>query len=137
MSSHRFFDHTGDYGVDLCAATEEALYEASIAALVELLVDDVGSIREAEERSFELEGLDAEELLVGLGNEVLFLFETGWLTKRVEVEVDGDRIVATARGEPFDEVRHPIARPIKAVTHHGAAVGGADNHWTGRLIFDL
>ncbi|HJL17126.1 MAG TPA: archease [Sandaracinaceae bacterium LLY-WYZ-13_1] len=138
--THRFFDHTGDFGADLCAPDRAALYEASAHALVALLTDARDRIEARETRAIEVEGVDPEDLLVALGNEVLFLFETeGWLPSRLEVEsVDDERLVALAHGEPYDPERHPIARPIKAVTHHGAAVEeGADGTWTGRLIFDL
>ncbi|MCA9608085.1 MAG: archease [Myxococcales bacterium] len=139
MRGHRFFDHTGDFGADLEADSEAGLYEASVDALVGLLVDDVAAIREAESRALEVRGVDPEDQLVALGNEVLFLFETGWLARRVEVEeLDEDALRLVAHGEPFEADRHVIARPIKAVTHHGARVEErADGTWVGRLIFDL
>lgn len=139
MRRHRFFDHTGDFGADLEADAEAALYEASVDALIALLVDDPRAIREAESRALAIAGADPEEQLVALGNEVLYLFETGWLARRVEVdELREDGLAVTAHGESFDPARHVIARPIKAVTHHGARIEErADGTWIGRLIFDL
>lgn len=139
MGTHRFFDHTGDFGADLRAEDEADLYETGVAALIALLVEDIRVIGTPEERTMEVSGVDEADLLVTLGNEVLFLFETGWLTREVTVTaLDGDTLSAVAHGEPFDEARHPIARPIKAVTHHCASVAeNADGSWKGRLIFDL
>ncbi len=139
MGSHRFFDHTGDYGAHLSAEDEADLYETGVDALIALMVEDVAAIEEREEREVEARGVDEAELLVALGNEVLFLFETGFVTRVLEVTSLEDGVVrAVARGEPFDSVRHPVARPIKAVTHHRAyAAEDADGAWTGRLIFDL
>ena len=138
-ASHRFFDHTGDSGVDLEAPSREGLYEEAARSLVVLLTDAIASIEPREARPIEVSGVDAEDLLVALANEVLFLFETdGWLTARLEVEaLDEEALRAIAHGEPFDRARHPIARPIKAVTHHGALVEERDGGWHGRLIFDL
>lgn len=138
-ASHRFFDHTGDYGVDLEAPTRVGLYEEAARALVVLLTDAIDSIDPREARPIEVSGVDDEDLLVALANEVLFLFESdGWLTARVEVEeLDHEVLRAVAHGEPFDPARHPIARPMKAVTHHGAKVEERDGGWRGRLIFDL
>lgn len=138
----RFFDHTGDFGAELSAPRLEALYEAAARAFVALLTDDPARIAERETRALEVEGVDAEDLLVALGNELLFRFETeAWLPARIEVtELDEDagRLVATAHGEPYDADRHPIARPIKAVTHHGAEVEARDDGtFRGRLVFDL
>ena len=138
MGSHRFFDHTGDFGADLEADSEAELYEASVEALIALFVADPASIQPAQTRLIEAAGIDPEDQLVALGNEVLFLFETGWLARRVSIEsLDDDALRATAHGEPFDPERHDIARPVKAVTHHGAQVEETEGGWVGRLIFDL
>ncbi|MCB9595630.1 MAG: archease [Sandaracinaceae bacterium] len=139
MRSHRFFDHTGDFGADLEASSEAELFEASVDALVGLLVDDATKIDERESRPIEARGVDGLDQLVALGNEVLYAFETGWLARRVEViALDVDTVTATAWGEAYDPARHVIARPVKAVTHHGAAIDELDDdRWTGRLVFDL
>jgi len=135
----RFFDHTGDYGAELEAQSERELYEASIDALVALMVEDPTTVRETETRELRVTGVDAEAQLVALGNEVLFAFETGWLCRRVEVDaLEEHAVEATAYGEPFDADRHPIARPVKAVTHHASEVRQRDDGtWRGTLVFDL
>ncbi len=139
MRAHRFFDHTGDIGADLEADEEAALFEASIDALVAVLVEDPSAVEEREVRALEVAGDDPEAQLVALGNEVLYAFEMGWLARRVEVDaLREDGLAATAIGEPFDPARHAIARPIKAVTHHGARVEEtAPGRWVGRVVFDL
>lgn len=135
----RFFDHTGDFGADLEAGSEGELYEASVDALVALMVEDPKTVREVQTRALRGSGVDAQAQLVALGNEVLFAFETGWLCRRVEVEsLDDEAVEVTAFGEPFDPERHHIARPVKAVTHHAAEVEPRDDGtWRGRLVFDL
>ena len=137
---HRFFDHTGDFGVDLTADSLEGLYEEVACAFTALLTDALERVEEKESKAIEVEGVDETDLLVALGNELLYIFESqGWLVRRLEVErLEDDRLVATAHGEPFDEARHPIARPMKAVTHHAAGVDeDGEGGWRGRLIFDL
>ena len=138
-SSHRFFDHTGDFGADLFAPTREGIYEEAARAFLSLLTDAPAAVEEREARELELEGVDAHDLLVVLGNELLFLFETeGWLAARVEIqELEDDVLHATAFGEPFDPERHPIARPVKAVTHHGAEIRESKEGWRGRLNLHL
>jgi SHS2 domain-containing protein len=138
-ASHRFFDHTGDFGVELHADTREALYAEAGRAWLDLLTDQPELVREREERAIEVEGFDPVDLLVGLGNELLYLFEAReWLAARIEVEVLEDGLLqATAFGEPFDPMHHTIARPVKAVTQHGAEVLQDETGWCGRLIYDL
>lgn len=138
-SSYRFFDHTGDFGADLDAPSREGIYEALAKALVALITDAPESVREREQRSIELDAVDDADLLIALGNELLFLFETeGWLAARIALHTLADGSLAcTAYGEPFDPDRHPIARPIKAVTHHAAELVETDRGWRARVIFDL
>ncbi len=138
--SHRFFDHTGDFGAELSAESERALYEEAALAFLHVLTDAPQSVAACETRSLSVHGIDQADLLVALGNELLYLFETeGWLSARIEVEsFDGQELEATAHGEAYDPERHPIARPVKAVTHHGAEIAqGGDGMWRGKLIFDL
>lgn len=138
-AAYTFFDHTGDFGADLAASSLPGVYDAMARALVALVTDAPESVEAREERSITLEAVDAADLLVTLGNELLFLFETaGWLTARVAVHtLDDTTLGATLHGEPFDPERHPIARPIKAVTHHGAALERTEEGWRARVIFDL
>lgn len=136
---HVFFDHTGDFAVDLAAPSREALYEEVARAWIELLTDAPDAVAERETRPLEVDGVDAVDLLVALGNELLFAFETeGWLAARITIEeLDETSLRAAAHGEAYDPDRHAIARPVKAVTHHGADVRAQNGEWVGRLIFDL
>ncbi len=138
--SYQFFDHTGDFGVDFEAPDMGAALTTFSRALLDLLTGAPDSVAEEEEREVELEGMDPADLLVALGNELIYLFEAeGFLCARFEVEeVGDDYALAWACGESYDAARHPIARPIKAVTHHEAALepdpaGGV----RGRIVFDL
>ena len=138
--THRFFDHTGDYGVELEAQDAGAVLATFALACLELLTDAAETVSEVEERDIELEGMDAAEVLVAFGNELLYLFEVeGFLCRRFEPEqVEEDYVYGVAHGERYDPQRHPIARPIKAVTHHGAAVWEDEaGRFRARIVFDL
>ncbi len=134
---HRFFDHTADSGVELEAPDFAGLASASAVALLDLLTGAPKTVDPIEERRFAVEGVDEADLLVAIGNELLFLFDVeGFLCCALEVSgTDGLRCVA--RGELRDPDRHPIAVPIKAVTHHGAGVSRLPDRWTATLVYDL
>jgi SHS2 domain-containing protein len=138
-ASYRFFDHTGDFGVEVRAPDRAGAVAAVARAFLELLTDAPGAVEEREEREVVVEGLDPADVLVVFGNELLFLFEAeGFLCARFEAaDVDETAIEGTAWGEPFDPDRHAIARPIKAVTHHMADLREDSGGVTARLIFDL
>lgn len=135
----RFFDHTGDFGLELTASSAEEAVTGVAHGFLSLLTDAPDRVAEVEERALEVEGLDLADGLVAFANELLFLFEVeGFLCARfVPDAVDEDGIAGVARGERFDPARHPIARPIKAVTHHAVRFEETPAGWAVRLVFDL
>ena len=140
--THRFFDHTGDYGVDLEGDDLEEVFEALTHAFLDLLTGAPESVVVSEERAVGVRGMDEVDLLVNFGNELLFLFEMGFLAAGLVVEEvleEGDDLTPAGRlrGEPFDPERHPIARPMKAVTHHQASLVEGATSARARLVFDL
>ncbi len=138
-SSYKFFDHTGDYGVEIRAQDVEGALAAVARAFLDLLTGQPDAVQEAEEREVEVEGIDGTDVLVNFANELLYQFEgEGFLCARFEAdEVADDYIAGVLHGEPFDPTRHPIARPIKAATYHQAELREDADGVFARLIFDL
>ena len=143
-ASYRFFDHTGDFGVELTAPGRAAAVAGVARAFLDLLTGAPDAVAERAERAVAVHGLTAADTLVAFGNELLYLFEgEGFLCARFVPEVVEDEVIeGVARGEPFDPDRHPIARPIKAVTYHTAELAlderaAPDEQVRARLIFDL
>lgn len=140
--THTFFDHTGDYGVDLEGDDLDEVFSALTHAFLDLLTGAPESVLPTTEQSVEVRGMDEVDLLVSFGNELLFQFEMGFLAASLEIEdvgVCGDDLILRGRlrGEPFDPERHPIARPMKAVTHHQASFVCGPTSARARLVFDL
>jgi SHS2 domain-containing protein len=137
--AYRFFDHTADFAVEVRGPDVPALLAASVRAFAHLLTDRPDAVAGTEAVPLELDAVDAEDLLVTLGNELLYRFEVdGWLAARLEIAaVEDGRLTGTLHGEPFDAARHPIARPAKALTHHGVAIEGAGSGLRARLVYDL
>lgn len=139
VASHRFFEHTGDFGVELTAPTEDSLLAELVPAFAALLTSVEGVVEARESVPVEVEGIDLSDLLVVLGNELLYRFEAeGFLAAELAVEeLTETRLVGALRGERYDPERHPIARPAKAVTQHGVGVEARDGELVARVIFDL
>ncbi len=133
-----FFDHTADAGVRLRADDFPGLAAESAEALLELMTGAPATVEAVSERTFSVDGVDAADVLVALGNELLFLFEVeGFLCSRLECTDRAGGLDCVARGEVRDPARHPISRPVKAVTHHGAEVRRDGAGWTATLVYDL
>src|SRR5690606_26467382 len=87
VASHRFFEHTGDFGVELTAPTEDSLLAELVPAFAALLTGVEGVVEARESVPVEVEGIDLSDLLVVLGNELLYRFEAeGFLAAELAVE---------------------------------------------------
>lgn len=138
MRRFRYIDHTADAGIQVYGRDRAELFRHAAEGFFHILTDP-NKIVETESREISLEAGDLEELLVRWLSEFLFLFDTeGLLFRRFDLGLLNDHhLQAEARGEPYDEGRHPIKTPIKAVTYHRLRVRREGGVWKAEVIFDL
>ncbi len=138
LPQFRFFEHTGDMGLEVLAASLNELFEWAARGLTAILTEPA-AIRPKTERNFSLQADRLDELLIQWLNRLNFEFETqGWLFAEFRVQVkEGLSLQAVACGEPFDPKRHEILREIKAATYHQLVVEKRNGLWHARVIFDL
>ncbi len=135
-------DHTGDAGFVVTAPTLTRLFTACAEQMTRLACPG-GEIRRVLARPVAASGYDLAELLVRWLAEIHGLAGAhrevyGAFFVDVLVRAEGAcRIAGRADGEPADPGRHPVAREIKAVTYHQAAVEEVAGGWRGRVVFDL
>jgi SHS2 domain-containing protein len=135
-------DHTADAGIEVRAASLDALFAEAAAGLCGAITDPAGLVAR-HSAVVEVSAPDLEMLLVEWLQELLFRFETtGALPARVEVAVaaspaGGWRLRATVHEEAFDPDRHPLAVAIKAVTYHGLRLEQGPDGWRATVIFDV
>ena len=140
--AYRLLDHTGDFAIEAEAETPEAALGELVRALVVLVLGEDVTLRSDERRELVLDAFDAEDLLVSLGNEVLFLLETErffpstLVVDRLHLDPPNARLGAHLMGEHLDR-NHPLARPAKAVTHHEATFDVSPARTHLRLVIDL
>ena len=135
------FDHTGDIGVRISAATREELFAEAAAALTDSITD-VATVEERETLQLTLTSPEMELLLLDWLSELLFRFDAqGWLTRRAEVSIDarGTPLALDARlhGEPLDARRHGVKVLVKAVTYHALRVEQVGDLWEATVVFDI
>ena len=131
-------DHTGDLGMRVFGADLHELFAHAAWGLFDLMTDAV-RIEPRISRNLTVEAIDLEDLMVRWLGELLYAYDTDrFLTANAVLHVlEPTRLHATLRGEPFDDVRHPIDTEIKAVTYHQIAVERLDAGWQARVIFDI
>ncbi len=133
----REFEHTGDLGIELEAATREELFARALLALARLMVEPQGIRPRAEHRIELPPGSDAD-LMHDLLSAALTLFlADGVIWSEASVSHHDGNLIATLRGEPFDARRHTLVRELKAVTYHRLLVERAADRWRARIIFDV
>lgn len=99
-------------------------------------ITDVTKVEPKGEIKVILSADSREQLLVDFLQELLFVNDTEDLVLgEFEVRTDGKKLEAMARGEPFDESRHPKRAVVKGVTYHGLEFDDAKGSVT--LLFDV
>ena len=134
-------EHTADVGIEVRAATLEALFADAAAGFCDVITE-AARIGGGEERTFEVDAAGLDLLLVAWLEELLFRFETtGVLYPRGEATVEGKgdswSLRARMRGERFDSARQPLKVQVKAITYHELEVARDEQGWRARVIFDI
>jgi len=111
-------EHTADAMVEAYGNTLSERFANAAYALFDQMTD-VTKVSPKGEVRLELEAGEREQLLVDFLQELLFLHDVENLVfGEFEVDTDGNKLVARARGEVFDEDRHPKRSVVKGVTYH-------------------
>lgn len=135
---YELFEHTADLGLRVRAGDLNALFAEAASCLFSAVVEDVGTIRPAQEFQVQVPGSDREYLLFDWLNHLLQAFESDKLLfSRFDVEVGDDGLTATAWGEPFDPDRHALSHEVKAITYHGLKVERTEDEWLAEVIVDI
>ena len=134
----RTFDHTGDLGLEVWAATPERLYAQAALGVI-------AQVAESREHSAEvtvdldLGAADPAELLVDLCNAALLESEVRaaiWTAARVSRPAPG-RLAVRLEGPGRDPGRQVFLREIKAVSHHGLELDLTPGRCRCRLVLDV
>ena len=135
---YEYFEHTADVGWRVEASSLDALFEESARALFAIIVPDLETVRDVEERRIELQARAPADLLVDWLSELLFLFETEHLLlSRFAVHVAAGRLEARAWGEGLDPGRHRLGAEVKAVTYHDLVLEPCEQGYRASVIVDI
>jgi SHS2 domain-containing protein len=135
---HELFEHTADLGLRATAPDLNALFAEMAACLVSAMVEDPTTVQPVQDVRIELVGADREFLLCDWLKELLLRFETDQLLfAAFEVNITDSGLTATARGEPYDPLRHVLAHEVKAITYHELKVERTPDGWLAEVIVDI
>ena len=132
------FEHTADLGLRIRADDLRGLFEEAARGLFSAIVTNFDDVRPVDEVTFEVKGIEREELLRDWLAELLYAFHgRHLLLAQFDVRLDQAGLTATARGEPMDPDRHQIDAELKAVTYHGLKVEQDADGWLAEVIVDI
>jgi SHS2 domain-containing protein len=131
------FEHTGDVGIEVDAASRPALFSCALVAIARLMVAG-GAIRALETRIVSASADNDVDLIHDLLTAALNLFLVDeFIWREASVTATGDGLIAHLAGERFDRSRHEFRGEIKAVTYHQLTVAqDKTGDWRARIIFD-
>ena len=132
------FSHEADIGLAASGPTAESVFEQMAMAMTGVITDPA-LVQPVERVTVHCESSDIELLLVEWLNALVFEMATrGMLFGRFAVRLDGDRLEATAWGEPVIRERHQPAVEVKGATYTDLSVRRqANGEWTARCVVDV
>lgn len=132
---YRLLEHTADAMVEVHGDTLGERFANAAYALFDQMTD-VTKVSPTGEVRLELGADSREQLFVDFLQELLFLHDAeNMVFCEFDVDTDGRKLVATARGELFDEKRHPKRSVVKGVTYHQLTFDDARK--TVTVLFDV
>lgn len=136
--SWEHFPHGADVGVRGTGPTlAEAFAQAALAMTAVITDPEKVASREAVEVACEAPSPDL--LFIDWLNALVFEMATrGMLFGTFAVTIEGDKLAATASGEPVDRARHEPAAEIKGATFTELKVArNPDGDWTAQCVVDV
>jgi len=132
------FPHAADAGVRGIGLTRDQAFEQAALALT-ALVTDPAAVRPERAVEISCEARDDAMLLVEWLNAVIYRMAVDrMLFARFTIRSDGQRLSATAWGEPVDRVRHaPAVEPKGATLTALKVTRGADGAWMAQCVIDV
>jgi SHS2 domain-containing protein len=134
---------TADIAFEATGRDLNELFIAASDATVNVMIEDLKSIKPREEKILHLQNKEADMLLLDLLQELIYYKDAGQLlllVQKMEVTEIGDVFVlhGTAAGEKLDPKRHAQRIDVKAVTlHHFMLQRTEDGGWRALVILDV
>jgi SHS2 domain-containing protein len=132
------FHHQADIGVRGHGHTLASAFEQAALALTAVITDPAELEKQVQVR-FECEAPDWEMLFTDWLNAVVYQMATRqMLFGRFRVQIDGNRLRASAWGEPIERSRHSLGVEVKGATYTALKVfQHANGDWTAECVVDV
>jgi SHS2 domain-containing protein len=122
--------------------TLEEVFQAAADATLNVMVEDLESVRPRARREVRLEADAVDLLLFELLQEIVYRKDAERLLMRVRdvrIGTEGGRhtLTADAQGEEIDPGRHTLLADVKAITLHRFSVEQTPSGWKATVVVDV
>ncbi|KUG19039.1 MAG: archease [Methanomicrobiaceae archaeon] len=128
-------DHTADVLLRVWGGTLDEVFADAARAMFQIMYGtcDAGEIV----RTVDLEAEDIDSLLHDFLSELLFLTDAeNVVFCSFDVDVRGNRVSATLKGEAFDPAEHS-GTIVKGVSYSGPGIVKGDEGYVLEILFDI
>lgn len=133
---YQILEHTADIGIKAFGNDLSELYANAAFGMFEIIFGR--SATNSKERvTVEVDGVDAENLMVRWLSELLNLSREGWVFDGFEIkEINEQSLRAECCGKKHRQMLKPKTE-IKLVTYHGLRVERSEEGYKAEVIFDV
>ena len=142
--AYRYLDEiaTADAAFEAWGKSLEEMFVSAGDATMNVMVQDLESIRSKDRREIRLKENEIDILLFELLQEIIFYEDAESLLLRVDkIKIgraeDHWTLTAECYGEEIDRSRHELLVDVKAVTLHHFHVVHTQDGWNARVILDI
>lgn len=135
---YEVFEHTSDIGLLIYGSSFKELLENAGYSLFDQMTD-ISRVEIVDSLDLSVTGENAEELFINWLRELLYLFHVErYLLKEFEViELKGNALTASVKGEKMNTGKHVMEGEVKGITYHKMEVREIAGGWQARVILDV
>jgi len=133
---------TADIAFEAWADTLNDLFIVASDAMVNVMVEELDTIKKAESKLLRLQNMALDLLLFDVLQEIIYYKDAFRLILRLDnaeiKENNGEfRFEGTASGELIDPKRHKLSADVKAVTFYQFRLSNREGIWNAHVVLDI
>lgn len=136
-------EHTADVSVKSWGRNIEEAFSQTALSLMTTITPNLKKISPEIEKKIEIVAEDKYALCFDFLSEFLYLFDVEDLVfsnvsvKSIRKIEEKYKLIALAKGEPFDRDKHEIGTEVKAITYSFMNIEEKDNKVEINIVFDI
>lgn len=133
---------TADIAFEAWADTLQDLFVVCTDALVNVMIEDLDTIKKTESKLLRSKNNALDLLLFDVLQEIIYYKDAFRLILRLDsAEIEENKgeflFEGTASGESIDPRRHELAADVKAVTFHQFRLNNREGIWNAHVVLDI